>query len=386
MSMSKLRVLVVDDTTLYRRMLSDLVESTDGVELGGTAHRGDLAIQRMEKTPIDVVLLSLEMPQMEGLDTLREIRKTFQHVSVAMLCHASPHAATARLEALRMGAVEFIEKAEGVDPEVCRAAVEDNVRRVLKTALIRRHLGPTSARSSDVVDAADPPAPLPAALPVILAANDGNGAGERSAAPKPRYIAVVAIGISTGGPEALLKLIPALPKNLRVPILLVQHMPPLFTASLAQELDRKSQITVKEAVEGEPLRPGTVFIAPGGRHMIVRSAEDASPGSTGYVIGLNDDPPENSCRPAVDVLFRSIAAEYHGNVLAVVMTGMGSDGCEGVRAMQQKGCYCLTQSSASCVVYGMPLAVDEAGLSDESVPLHRLAAKIVSLVEEGIKS
>jgi two-component system chemotaxis response regulator CheB len=171
-----------------------------------------------------------------------------------------------------------------------------------------------------------------------------------------------------------------------VPILLVQHMPPLFTASLAQELDRKSQITVKEAVEGEPLRPGTVFIAPGGRHMIVRSAEDVTPGSTGYVIGLNDDPPENSCRPAVDVLFRSIAAEYHGNVLAVVMTGMGSDGCEGVRAMQQKGCYCLTQSSASCVVYGMPLAVDEAGLSDESVPLHRLAAKIVSLVEEGIKS
>lgn len=393
MSTSKLRVLVVDDTVLYRRMLSDLVESTTDVELAGTAPRGDLALQKMQRTPIDVVLLSLEMPQMEALDTLREIRRGYENVKVAVLCNASPQSSIARAESLRIGAVEFIEKAEGVDPAVCRAAVQDKIQSVLQAALIRRHLGSNKGSSvaSSPARPAMPTEPVAFAAPAVAAAappvtpNGAGRFGEKHPSPKPRYIDVVAIGISTGGPEALLKMVPALPEGLRVPILLVQHMPPLFTASLAEDLNRKSQIHVKEAAEGEPVRPGTLYIAPGGRHMVVRSARNQATGITEYNIALNDGPPENSCRPAVDVLFRSVAAEYTGNVLAVVMTGMGSDGCEGVREMQTKGCYCLTQSASSCVVYGMPLAVDEAGLSDEQVPLERLAARIANIVEEGVR-
>jgi len=198
-------------------------------------------------------------------------------------------------------------------------------------------------------------------------------------APAPGRIDVVGIGVSTGGPNALAELIPRLPADLPVPILLVQHMPPVFTASLAEHLDQKSGLSVREARDGEQVLPGRVYIAPGGRHMVVRRLPDAEH----PIVGLNENPPENSCRPSVDVLFRSMAAQYDGNMLAVVMTGMGNDGCEGVRAMKRRGCLCLTQSEASCIVYGMPLSVDEAGLSDEQVPLDRLADRIVHLVRKG---
>ena len=196
-------------------------------------------------------------------------------------------------------------------------------------------------------------------------------------APVPERIDVVGIGVSTGGPNALAELIPRLPADFPVPILLVQHMPPMFTASLAEHLDQKSQVSVREARDGEPVLPGGVYIAPGGRHMVVRRLPDGA-----LIVGLNDNPPENSCRPSVDVLFRSLAAQFEGNLLAVVMTGMGSDGCEGVRAMKRRGCRVLTQSEASCIVYGMPLAVDEADLSDEQVPLDRLADRITRLARK----
>jgi two-component system chemotaxis response regulator CheB len=156
-------------------------------------------------------------------------------------------------------------------------------------------------------------------------------------------------------------------------------MPPLFTASLAEHLDRTSRIRVREAAEGEPIRPGTVYIAPGGKHMVIRRAGEGG----GLIVGLNENPPENSCRPSVDVLFRSMAAHYEGDVLALVMTGMGSDGLEGVKALKRRGCHCLTQSEDTCVVYGMPMAVDEAGLSDERIPLPLLAARITALLAPG---
>jgi two-component system chemotaxis response regulator CheB len=184
----------------------------------------------------------------------------------------------------------------------------------------------------------------------------------------------------------LVELIPMLPSDLDVPVLVVQHMPPLFTASLAEHLSRKSRIIVREAVDGESITPGKVLIAPGGKHMVVRSRSDAASGKQERFVGLNEEAPENSCRPSVDVLFRSMAAHYGGNMLAVIMTGMGSDGCEGVRAMKRRGCHCLTQSEDTCVVYGMPLAVDEAGLSDERVPLELLATRITRLVKGGLAS
>ena len=193
---------------------------------------------------------------------------------------------------------------------------------------------------------------------------------------------MVGIGVSTGGPNALAELIPRLPADFPVPILLVQHMPPLFTASLAETLDQKSKVTVREARDGETVAPGCVYIAPGGKHMVVRRLPDNKGGGSVVIIGLNENPLENSCQPSVDVLFRSLAAQYEGNMLAVVMTGMGNDGCDGVRAMKRRGCLCLTQSEASCIVYGMPLSVDEANLSDEQVPLDRLADRITYLVQK----
>jgi two-component system chemotaxis response regulator CheB len=156
-------------------------------------------------------------------------------------------------------------------------------------------------------------------------------------------------------------------------------MPPMFTASLADHLNRASKVPVKEAVEGEEVHPGHVYLAPGGKHMVIRRMSEGEK----IIIGLNENPPENSCRPSVDVLFRSMAAHYDGNILAVVMTGMGTDGCEGVRALKRRGCHCLTQSEDTCVVYGMPMAVDEAGLSDEQVALPRLAPRIAQLVGSG---
>jgi two-component system chemotaxis response regulator CheB len=200
-------------------------------------------------------------------------------------------------------------------------------------------------------------------------------------APLPARIDVIGIGVSTGGPNALAELIPRLPEDLPVPVLLVQHMPPLFTASLAEQLANRSALKVREARDGEPILPGTVLIAPGGKHMVVRRRGDVE-GASMAIVGLNENPPENSCRPSVDVLYRSKAAQYDGNMLAVIMTGMGSDGCEGVRAMKRRGCHCITQSEATCVVYGMPLAVDEAGLSDEQVPLAQMAQRITTLVRK----
>jgi two-component system chemotaxis response regulator CheB len=186
-------------------------------------------------------------------------------------------------------------------------------------------------------------------------------------------VGLVAIGVSTGGPQALADVIPRLPATLHVPVLIVQHMPPVFTASLARSLDRQSRLRVHEAVEGEAILPSKVYLAPGGLHMGMRRAGE---GGEGWVIGLKDGPPVNSCKPAVDVLFQSIAEEIGGRALAVIMTGMGQDGLQGVEMIKRAGGICLTQTRETCVVYGMPQAVDQAGLSDESVPLSELAERI----------
>jgi len=193
-------------------------------------------------------------------------------------------------------------------------------------------------------------------------------------------IELLAIGVSTGGPNALAQLIPLLPADLGVPLLIVQHMPAVMTASLAESLNKKSALHVHEAVDGEEVLPNVAYIASGGWHMTVVS-ERGPGGSYGKKrIQLTSDPPVNSCRPSVDVLFRSVAKAYSGTVLAVIMTGMGSDGMEGVLALKQNNCYCMAQTEETCVVYGMPRAVVEAGLSDEKVPLHNMACRIVELV------
>jgi two-component system chemotaxis response regulator CheB len=374
----RLRVLIVDDTVVYRRILSEVVEAMPDMVLVGTAPHGRLALAKLEQTPADLVLLDVEMPEMDGLEALREIRKRFPATSVVMVSGTNMTSAEITLRCLEQGALDFVRKPEAADAEASRTELKDMLRPLLRHVQTRVNLH----RGSGGLGEARPPAgalgrtAAPAAAPVAPPVRSGR------LAPVPQRIDIVAIGVSTGGPNALAELIPRLPADFPVPILLVQHMPPVFTASLAEHLDQRSKVSVREARDGEPVQAGCVYIAPGGKHMVFRRLPGAGDGMAAPIIGINENPPENSCRPSVDVLFRSLAAQCEGNMLAVVMTGMGNDGCEGVRAMKRRGCLCLTQSEASCIVYGMPLSVDEAGLSDEQVPLDRLADRIVHLVRK----
>jgi len=363
-----LRVLIVDDTLVYRRILSEVVEALPDAVLVGTAPHGRLALSRLEQTPAE----------MDGLETLRSIRRAFPGTSVIMVSGTNLSSAEITLQCLEQGALDFVHKPEGASAADSREALLAMLRPLFRHVRTRVNLfrgsGMPVSTPADLepVRPADPalaPAPAPPPRPARLP-------------PPPERIDIVAIGVSTGGPNALGEVIPRLPADFPVPVLLVQHMPPVFTASLAEHLDQRSRLRVREARDGEPVLPGTVLIAPGGRHMVVRRSPDPAGGPACAIVGINDQPPVNSCRPSVDVLFRSLASQYDGNMLAVVMTGMGSDGCEGVRAMKRRGCLCLTQTEASCVVYGMPLAVDEAHLSDERVPLERLAARIDYLVRK----
>jgi len=371
MTIPKLRILIVDDTAVYRRILTEVVESFQQDYEVTACPSGRLALNRLDQSPADLVLLDVEMPEMSGLETLRVIRRKHPAASVIMISGTSSAAASYTLDALAQGALEFIRKPEGTDAEASRAELRDLLRplmRHVQTKMNLRSAGAPGADPAPVPDMAVAP-PRPAAAP----------RPQPRQGPRPTRFDVLAIGVSTGGPNALGEVIPALPADLGVPVLIVQHMPPMFTASLAEHLNRNSHLPVAEAVEGELVLPNRVYIAPGGKHMVIRSKGEGEP----FIIGLNENPPENSCRPSVDVLFRSIAAHYDGGIMAVIMTGMGTDGCEGVRALKRKGCVCLTQSEETCVVYGMPLAVDEAGLSDEKVALPHLASRIARMVRAG---
>ncbi len=386
MADQSLRVLVVDDTIVYRRILSSIIEELPGTELAATAPNGKIALAKMETAEVDLVLLDVEMPVLDGLKTLEVIRERFPEVGVIMISGSNTSAAGITIRALERGAIDFVPKPEGTDPEESQRQLAQHIKRLVQLFQTRRALRtgrriaverpPAPARAPDrpvsVAHAhAHAPVPVPVPVPVPRAAP------ERYAGKRPTRIDIVVIGVSTGGPNALKALVPHLKADLNVPVLIVQHMPPLFTASLAESLGRKSVLSVREAQEGEAILPNTVLIAPGGKHMVIRQDPARA---DGHVVALNENPPEHNCRPSVNVLFRSASTFFGGKILAVVMTGMGEDGCEGVRAMKRQGCICLTQEESTCVVYGMPRAVDEAGLSDGRVPIEQMAERIHQLV------
>lgn len=358
----KCRVLVVDDTAMYRRILSDVVTSLPEAELVGSAPNGALALKKIPQVDPDFILMDIEMPEMDGLEALKIIRRDYPRIGVVMISGLNQQAVALTILALEMGALDFIAKPTGLGPQ---ASVEQLTSQI--GALINSYMGRTQRLP------AAKPAPV-RERPLPRPSQPAAPAAEAHVAPTPRSFDILAIGSSTGGPDALNRIIPRLPGDLPVPVLLVQHMPPVFTASFAASLDKKSPLAITEAKEGEEIKVGHLYIAPGGKHMVARKATDSR---VHYLIGLNDNPPVKSCRPSVDVLFRSIASVYNGNVLAVVLTGMGDDGCDGVAALKRKGCYCITQNEETCVVYGMPRAVNEAGLSDETVPLDRIVERIL---------
>ena len=394
---TSLRVLVVDDTVVYRKIVCDVLSGIPNVVVVGSAANGRIALDRLKNEAIDFMILDLEMPDLDGLATLKEARSLYPELGVVMLSGQTRLAADMTVRALELGALDFLGKGTRDSPEENRQDLLRQLSVVMRSFVTQRSMRQLRNRMSAVQEAfRDPTSSAPAApdrnlrgvpngrLPATTSEPQQRPSQVVRAAPMVRSarIDVVVIGTSTGGPQALAEIIPALSADLTVPVLIVQHMPPVFTASLAQSLNQRSPLEVMEAQADQSVRSGQVLIAPGGRHMVVHRVTSSN-GNSSVRVGLNDDPPENSCRPSVDVLFRSVGATYGRNVLAVVMTGMGEDGMRGVKALKERGCYCITQDAASCTIYGMPRAVDQAGLSDESVPLRHIASRIAHLVRTG---
>jgi two-component system chemotaxis response regulator CheB len=347
--MRKIRVLVVDDSVVIRRLLSEAIARDPALEVVGTASHGGIALKKLSTLSPDIVTMDIEMPEMDGLTALAEIRKLDRKLPVVMVSSLTERGAVATLDALALGATDYIAKPglESGGPEAMIAEL------IAKLKLFGGGHATLAARSTAATTAS------PRLNPSLA-----SGAARRR-------IDVVAIGISTGGPNALAELIPQLPASLPVPIVIVQHMPPLFTKLLAERLAARAAVAVKEGAPGDRLQPGKVYIAPGNHHMLVRRL------GTAVTVELNQGPLENSCRPAVDVLLRSVAEVYGPGALAVIMTGMGQDGLAGCQVVRQRGGQVLAQDEQSSVVWGMPGFVAEAGLADEVLPLNALAAAIV---------
>lgn len=362
----ELRVVMVDDSVIYRKILSLVLEGIKGVRLIGEFSDGKSGLEGIKQLNPDIVLLDVEMPGMNGLELLKIIRRDFPSTGVIMVSGASQKHANITVAALELGAIDFV-------PKPSEGTLEENVNILQKKLSPLIHLFSTQRNLDKIRQITEKMSSIGRKDEVIVKTSNTQ---DIKSLPYP--IDIVALGISTGGPYALNKVIPEIPADFPVPIVIVQHMPPNFTASLANSLDKKSNLTVLEASDGDVLEAGKVYIAPGGRHMVI-SMEGK--GKEKAVLRMQDTPPVHGCRPSVDVLFYSIAENFPGNVLAVIMTGMGSDGAAGVEAMKKKNCYCLIQDEASCVVFGMPKAVYERNLADEVLPLDKLANRIVELVE-----
>ena len=379
------RVLVVDGSVVNRQFLSEALSAIHNVEVAAVAATGRIALARLDQKPVDLVLIDVQLEEEGGLKTIKEIRSRFPDIGLIPLADVDTSGAEMAIRALELGALDFLPKPEhGSGPagvSEFRARLEPIIRAYqgLRHVQVAKRLtkgragkSKPSARTAAAAKAETRlETPAPKAAPQKAAAKS---------AP-PSRIDVVVIGVSTGGPKALSEVIPKLSGDLGVPVLLVQHMPPIFTEALAGNLNKKSALEVREAVSGEKVKKNTVYVAPGGRHMTVVTTSGGSGRKTEAVIELNDDPPVNSCRPAADVLFKTASDVFGERVLAVVMTGMGNDGAGGVRYMKSKGGYCLTQNEETCVVYGMPRVVDEAGLSDEQAPLELMAERIMGIVK-----
>jgi two-component system chemotaxis response regulator CheB len=357
--MPRLRVLIIDDAVVIRRMVSDCLAEDPDIEVVGTAANGQIGLAKIDQLSPDIVTLDLEMPVMDGLQTLAAIRKTRPRLPVIMFSTLTEHGAAATLNALSLGASDYVTKPANVG-SVKEALLRVHDDLIPKIKSLCRHAAFSAAAARPAVGAPAGPrrvftgAPGPATRPEILA-----------------------IGVSTGGPNALSALLPGLVKNLGVPIVIVQHMPQLFTRLLAERLGAVSGFPAQEGFEGALLLPGHVWVAPGGLHMEVARAAD------GVRLHVHDGPQENSCRPAVDVLFRSVARVYGSRCLAVVLTGMGQDGMRGCEFIREAGGHVLAQDEATSVVWGMPGAVSQAGLADKVLPLQEIAAEINRRVHPG---
>jgi two-component system chemotaxis response regulator CheB len=358
--MRRIRVLIADDAVVVRRMLGDILSGDPALELAGAAANGRIALARIPQVNPDVVVLDVEMPEMDGLETLRTLRRMYPFLPVIMFSTVTQRGAAATLDALSLGANDYVTKPANVG-SAHQAIAQIRAELIPKIKMF-------CAKAAGLEFPQTP-------RPTLMAIPDA----KRLAAPFRRAgrVEVIAIGVSTGGPNALSELIPEFPADFSVPIVIVQHMPPVFTKLLAERLEARARIKVEEGTPGQAVEAGHAFIAPGNYHMIVQREERS------VWIQTNQEPPENSCRPAVDVLFRSVAETYGAGALGVVMTGMGQDGLRGSERIREAGGQVFVQDEGTSVVWGMPGFVANAGLADKVLPLQQLGSEIVRSVRAG---
>jgi two-component system chemotaxis response regulator CheB len=347
------RVLVVDDSRIFRAVIEEALAGQEDVVVAGSVFSGEKALDFIRAGPPDVVTLDVEMPGLDGLQTLAAIqqlnagRPRGQEVGVIMVSAHTRRGADVTIKALQAGAFDFVTKPSGPDHDQNLAELRQQLLVKIRLFLAKRARAGTPVPSTPAT---------------------------RHPPPATRPVRAVVIAASTGGPRALEVVLPDLCQRVALPILVVQHMPAEFTRSLAESLARRCCRPVVEARDGDPLQADSVFVAPGGKHLVIR-AEGGR-----LVSGLNEQPPENGFRPSADVLFRSAAAALGGEVVAVVLTGMDCDGTAGLRPLKRAGGYAVVQDEETSVVWGMPGNAYRAGLADEVLPLDRIAAAVQARV------
>lgn len=361
-----IRVLIVDDSVVVRRMIAEALKADAEFVVAGTAANGRIALQMISQVNPDVITLDIEMPELDGVRTVAEVRKLYPVLPVIMCSSLTTAGAEATLDALAAGANDWIAKPHS-------SSIESGIAQLTAELVPRIHALCATTRAPQRSRAAAPRTAAPLSVPAKgqtpLGAAASNTVARRPGS-RAAQAEIIAIGTSTGGPNALADLFKGLNGPLSLPIVIVQHMPPVFTKSLAERLDRASTHRVYEAEQGQTIEPGSVYIAPGGHHLEVERS------GVRLVARLTSAPPENSCRPAVDVLFRSVAKLYGSGVLACVMTGMGQDGLRGCENIRAAGGQIVVQDEATSVVWGMPGAVANAGLADEVLPLNAIAGAL----------
>ena len=345
-------MLVVDDSVVIRRLVTQALSQHPAIEVVGVAANGTLSLQRIAQFTPDVITLDIEMPEMNGLETLRHIRRDYPSTRVIMFSSLTERGASITLEALTMGADDYLPKSatyfSGDTPTARLQQVL--IPKITQFFNFSEHGAQDGSQSE--------PARAPSISPRKRVLT--------GAAPK-----VVVIGVSTGGPTALNEILPSFPSDFPLPILIVQHMPPLFTRLLGERLNANCVLHVEEAKQGTIVEPGRILIAPGDYHMAV------APTTEGVGVILDQSAQQNFCRPAVDVLFRSAAEVYGASVLAVVLTGMGQDGLRGAETLRACGATVFAQDEETSIVWGMPGAVVSAGLADRVLPIQEIAPEVI---------
>ncbi|HKW50533.1 MAG TPA: chemotaxis response regulator protein-glutamate methylesterase [Candidatus Eisenbacteria bacterium] len=356
--MRRIRVLVVDDVSMVRRLVVDALSIDPEVQVVGVAANGREALEKIPAVHPDLLVLDYEMPEMDGLETLIEVRKGYPSIRVIIFSSHTRHGAKVTLDALWHGADDYVAKGRADNVTAATQLIRTQLLPKIK-ALCSRLEGSEDGQSrATEIQAA--PRPAPRRTSIVLARAE-----------------IVAIGASTGGPRALATLFEGLPSDFPAPIVIVQHMPPIFTRLLAERLGTRTSLPCAEGADGATLRGGQIWIAPGDHHMVLERD------GTEIRIRLTSDPPVNSCRPAVDPLFRSVAEIYGSAALGVVLTGMGQDGYKGCERIRELGGAVVVQDEASSVVWGMPGIVARSGLADKIVPLEEVAGEIVRYASLG---